>query len=131
MFSHGVNNSGTTVAFHTVMDQRNPGPGSGGPDYLSVVIEWEPDPVEHADDPPTSPTDAWDAIDEASDESFPASDPPARGSPRAAPSESTALEVTPRYEAPRRAARWLGTVVVAVVLGGLLAWLRHRHAHAA
>ena len=42
---------------------------------------------------PTKPE--WDAIDQASLDSFPASDPPARGGARAAPSASTVANVAP------------------------------------
>lgn len=77
---------------------------------------------------PPSSTD-WDDVDEAGDESFPASDPPAWGSHHAAPSASTVasavmLEAPEALEAPRsgpRLARVAAVLAGAIVLGGLLA----------
>jgi hypothetical protein len=127
-------------------------PAINGPDYVALVIEWEEpvQPVENAAGsgasvaPRSSNTDLsdddnpiWSRVDEASAESFPASDPPAWGSSHAVASagvpDDIPEEVTMRFAARARARsthRLAFGIAAFAALFTMFRGLRHIRRHA-
>jgi hypothetical protein len=107
---------------HLQSDEVNP--SLDGPDYVALVIEWdeiaenlgEPSASRSATAPSFSDRDpTWNRVDEASMESFPASDPPAWGSSHAVAQANVPEDIPEEVTAPFSASRPKG--VQRVMLG--------------
>lgn len=116
-------------------------PGLDGPDYLTLVIEWDDldgsiDGIEGIARPGTAAAPragmsnpdqdpSWNRVDEAGMESFPASDPPAWGSAHAVADpgipEDLSDEITSPFAPRRRTSRARRIVLGIVAIAALVA----------
>jgi hypothetical protein len=123
-------------------------PGLDGPDYVALVIEWDDlagsleDTAESAmaTPPQMGFSDAdqiWNRVDEASMESFPASDPPAWGSSHAVAEAAAPEDISEEVTSPLRSGtqmsglrRFVLGLAAVVALISMIEGLRRVRRHA-